>query len=241
MVVTIPTSGILLGTSTVATSTPEITLSNNTSSDSLVLSLTDISTTVALPANAQVGTTVTGSVTFTNLTNVATTITATISINGVPTIVSVFVPANSSAVVTVSVPVTTQGASLSANVGTSSVPDATAANNAASASLVPLIPDVSVTIDLPASAPAGSTVLATVTYTNVGSGSASTVMGTTTLSSGQIVPVQNLGSLAPGQSTVTTVIVTVPSLGHLAGHRHGGHQHARDHAEQQHQQRQPGA
>ncbi len=82
MVVNIPSAGILSGTSTVATSTPEITLSNNTSSDSLVINQTEISTTVALPTTAQVGTTVTATIAFQN-TKVDTTITYTLVVNGV--------------------------------------------------------------------------------------------------------------------------------------------------------------
>ena len=175
--------------------------------------LTNISTTVALPANAQVGTTVTGTISFTNTTGVATTVTATITINGSTTLVSVFVPANSSRDVTVSVPVTTLGAAVSVNAGTTSVPETSTADNSASQALAALIPDVSVSITLPASAPAGSTVLATVTYTNVGTGTADNVIGTTTLSSGQSVPTALLGTLAPGAITTTNIIVTVPASG----------------------------
>ncbi len=100
--------------------------------------------------------------------------------------------------------------------GATSVPETTTTNNLASASLAALIPDVSVTLDLPASGIAGGTALATVTFANVGSGTASAVIGTTTLSNGQIVTV-NLGTLTAGTSTTTFVVVTIPSAGILSG------------------------
>jgi hypothetical protein len=71
-------------------------------------------------------------------------------------------------------------------------------------------------VDLPASAPAGSVVTVTVTFTNSASGgtatTASATVGTVTLSNGQ-VQTYTLGNLAPGAS------VTQHLRDHGAGHR----------------------
>ena len=93
------------------------------------------------------------------------------------------------------------------------MPDGNLANNSDTETVGALFADVTTEVDLPASAPAGSVVSVTVTFTNSASGAtattASAVVGTVTLSNGQ-VQTYTVGELAPGASVTYSFTTTVP-------------------------------
>ncbi|MBS7805971.1 SdrD B-like domain-containing protein, partial [Variovorax sp. PCZ-1] len=207
------TGSTITGTATVATSTPETTLSNNTATDTMPVGAVDIVTTLAFPTATLAGTTATGTVTFTNSSNTTVSFTISYPVNGVTTTETVTVGPNGSVTRTVSVPVGTTPVVVTAGASGSSITESNLTNNTQTATVTPLIPDVSITFDLPASAQPNTTVSATVTVANLGQGTASNVVTTVTLSTGQVVTV-SLGTLSPtgnaGSATVTTIQVFVP-------------------------------
>ena len=75
--------------------------------------------------------------------------------------------------------------------------------------MTPLLSDVSTTVALPSSAPAGSTVNATVSFSNIGS--ATTTFTATIVVNG--TPQPFVATLAPGASTTTLVLTTVTTAG----------------------------
>ena len=176
----------------------------------------DISTTVALPASATPGSTVTGTTTYTNLGSATASFTATVVVNGVTTTQTVTsLPPGSSTVATVTVIVGTTGATVTANVGTSSVPESNTANNANTATMVSVVADLVTSIDLPSNAVAGSTIAFTVTVGNntaTASTTATNVVGTVVLSNGQTITFST-ADLGTGTSAIVTLTTTVPANG----------------------------
>ncbi|MDP2066667.1 MAG: JDVT-CTERM domain-containing protein [Burkholderiaceae bacterium] len=94
--------------------------------------------------------------------------------------------------------------------------DPSTGNNTSTATVTVAYADVASTVNLPASAPAGSVVSGTVTFTNLSStagGTATTataVAGTVTLSNGDVRTFA-VGNLAPGASSVQNFTTTVPA------------------------------
>jgi large repetitive protein len=131
------TSGATVSAVAGSSTVPESTLANNSDTKSITPNLSDVSTTVALPANAVAGTTVSGTVTYTNNSTTATTFTSVVTINGVPTSTVQTIPANGSVTLPISVFVGTSGATVSAVAGSSTVPESTLANNTAQATIAP--------------------------------------------------------------------------------------------------------
>ena len=123
---------------------PESSLANNSDSKSITPNLADVSTTVALPANAVAGTTVTGTVTYTNNTSTPTTFTSTVVINGVSTSTAQTIPAFGTVTLPVSVLVGTNGATVTATASGSSVPESSLANNSDSKSISGQAPNATV-------------------------------------------------------------------------------------------------
>jgi large repetitive protein len=193
------------------TSVAETNTSNNTTSRSLQPLMADVSTTIALPSTALVGTTISGTVTFTNLGSATTSFTSTIVINGVTQTFAGAVPPGATLTVPITVPVTTTGATVFAGVGVTSVPELVTANNTTSVSLQPLIPDLSVTLVVPASATPAQSITATIVITNNGDGLAKSVTAILTLPDGRTVSVV-LGTmtLVPGASITAIVGYSVP-------------------------------
>jgi large repetitive protein len=130
-------SGALANVATVTppAGTTDPTPGNNSSMATVTVTLADVSTTVALPATAVAGTTVSGTVTYTNNTNVPTLFTSTVVINGVSTTTTQTIPAFGTVSLPISVFVGTQGATVTANASGSTVPETTLANNSASQSI----------------------------------------------------------------------------------------------------------
>jgi uncharacterized repeat protein (TIGR01451 family) len=128
----------LLASATVATSTPETTLTNNTSTDSLVIgALADVSITLAVPTAATPGQVVTATVVvYNNGPSAAQNVTATVtlpngSIASVLTVGALPGAASSTAIVTYTVPAAqTATMTWSASVSTTT-PESSAANNTA--------------------------------------------------------------------------------------------------------------
>ncbi|RZJ24159.1 MAG: DUF11 domain-containing protein, partial [Haliea sp.] len=98
---------------------------------------------------------------------------------------------------------------------TSTTPDPSTANNTGTSTItVDPRSDVRTTIELPATATAGTVVTATVTFSNIGVSTAGNVAGTAVLgTTGGTISTGNfpIGSLTPGQSTQRTITLTVPA------------------------------
>ena len=123
---------------------PESSLTNNSDSKSIVPNLADVSTSVALPASAVAGTTVTGTVSYTNNTSTPTTFTSTVVINGVSTSTTQTIPAFGTVTLPVSVLVGTTGATVTATASGSSVPESSLTNNSDSKSIGGQVPNATV-------------------------------------------------------------------------------------------------
>ena len=198
-------SGASVSASASGSTVPEITLANNNAAASITPNLTDVSTTIALPTSAVAGTTVTGIVTYTNLTNVATTFVSTVVVNGIVVTTTQTLPPNGSVAVPVSVFVGTASANITASASASAVPEVTLANNNAAWTIAPLFTDVSTTLAMPTSAVAGTTVTGTVTYTNT-TNIATTFTSVVTVNG---VPVTSIQTLQAGGSVSLPVSVFV--------------------------------
>ena len=197
------------------TSIPETTLTNNTATATLSGLQPDFTTSVTLPANAPAGTTVTGTVTFTNSGNATATFTATITINGSTTVVSFSLAPNESRAVTISVPVFSTGASVQSTVTNSSIPESNTQNNTATGQVTTVPVDVSTTIASPGNLPVGATTSATVTFTN--NGSATVTFTPSFTINGVTVPGTQSFTLnpsgTPGASTTTQAPVLTVQAG----------------------------
>jgi large repetitive protein len=212
-VASVTTAGSTVTAGVGATSLPETTRTNNTATATVSPLQPDFTTTVVLPQNAPAGTTVTGTVTFSNTGNATATFTATITVNGVvvQTVTLSLPPGSTSGPVTVSVPVTSQGATVTSNVTSSSIPELSTANNLGTDSIQSLVSDISVTLVVPVTATPGQVVTASVVLTNTGAGPAQSITAILTLPNGSTISVV-LGtvSLASGGSTSAIVTYTVP-------------------------------
>ena len=186
---------------------PELNLANNTASAVINLAtISDLQALVVLPANAIAGTTVSGTVTFTNQGPSSNTFTPTIVINGVTlTLAPVTLASGSTYTTVTSVGVGTSGFALSAS-STSDVPDPVPFNNSFASSGVSLVSDISPVVSLPGSAIAGTTVSAVVTYTNIGSATTTFTPILVTPSGTQTLAVVTLG---PTGFFATTTVVLV--------------------------------
>ena len=204
----------LVGTSTVATSTPEVNIANNSAAGVLTVLYADPSVSLAnLPAGVP-GTNVTTTLTLSNNAAATVTFTPIMTINGVVSATApVTLAPGASLVVPITVPITSTGATVTAAVSGSNVADTNLTNNNAIQSTGVLLADVTTKIDLPANAPGGSTVTGIVVFTNSASATAtaSGVVGTVTLSNGQVTNFVVPGNLAPGASFTATFVATVPS------------------------------
>ena len=159
------------------------------------------------------GTTVTTTVTLSNNGSTTVTFTPVVVINGVTTTLApVTLAPGQTQSAPITVPLTTTGATVTANVTAPSVPDSNPANNTDTELGGAQFADVSTEVDLPTTAPAGSVVTVTVTFTNSAAAgtTASATVGTVTLSNGD-VRTFTVGDLAPGASVTQTFTTTVPS------------------------------
>ncbi|MDP2263475.1 MAG: CARDB domain-containing protein, partial [Hydrogenophaga sp.] len=217
---TVPSTlgSVLEVTSTVATSTPESNTANNTDVDNqaggeqLTPLFSDPGVVINPIPSGTPGSTVTTTLSLSNNGSSTTSFTTTVVINGVSTtLVNTLAPGQTESVV-ISVPLTATGATVTASVTASSVPDSNLSNNSSTQSAGALFADVTTEVDLPATAPAGSIVTGTVVFTNSASAgaTASAVVGTVTLSNGDVISYP-VGDLAPGASVTYTFTTTVPS------------------------------
>ncbi len=204
----------LVGTSTVATATPESNNANNSANDTLVVLYADPAVTVnPIPAGTP-GSTVTASVTLSNNGSTTVTFTPVVVVNGVTqTLAPVTLAPGATQSVPVLVTITASGATVTGLVTNPSVADSNPANNSDTKSTGTLLADVTTAIDLPANAPGGSVVTGTVSFTNASTATATAtaVIGTVTLSNGEVKTFTVPGSLAPGQSFTSTFTTTVPN------------------------------
>ena len=155
----------------------------------------------------------TTTVTLSNNGSTTVTFTPVVVINGVTTTLApVTLAPGQTQSAPITVPLTTTGATVTANVTAPSVPDSNPANNTDTELGGAQFADVSTEVDLPTTAPAGSVVTVTVTFTNSAAAgtTASATVGTVTLSNGD-VRTFTVGDLAPGASVTQTFTTTVPS------------------------------
>ncbi|MDO9404672.1 MAG: CARDB domain-containing protein, partial [Polaromonas sp.] len=239
---TVPTTDVS-GTSTVTTTTADNDLTNNTATalSSGITSSADltVSKTASTPNGTGAGSTMSFVIVISNagpstaanvtLTDVVPTGLTVVSAagNGLAATTSgqtvqgtaATLASGASATVTVVVSLTNTGSgTLSfSNVatGTSTTPDPTPGNNTGT-STVTIDPraDLSVTIDVPPGAVAGTIVTATITFNNNGPSTAINTTGTAVLgTTGGTISTTPfpIGTLTPGQSTTRTVTFTVPS------------------------------
>jgi hypothetical protein len=200
----------LIANSTVATVTPESNTANNGSS-ATTGPYADPGVSVNSIPGGTPGSTVQATV---NLSNTAgqTAVTFTPQIvvnNGTPfNLAPVTLAAGQSATsAVINVPA---GGTVTANVTLPSVADSNLTNNSDTKVSGVLYAELSSTVLLPASAPAGSVVSGTVTFTNDASAgtAALAVTGGVTLSNGD-AKTFTVGTLTPGQSSVQTFTTTV--------------------------------
>jgi uncharacterized repeat protein (TIGR01451 family) len=204
-------------TAGVATTTPESSTTNNTvTAVTPVNPLADVSTTVSVTGQGTPGSTITATVTFTNNgPSTAQNVTGSIVLpNGSVTTVVVGSLASGSSTVTVvsySVPAgssTTQN--WTAGVATTTPESSTTNNTVTAVTPVNPLADVSTTVSVTGQGTPGSTITATVTFTNNGPSTAQNVTGSIVLPNGSVTTVV-VGSLASGSSTVTVVSYSVPA------------------------------
>ncbi len=206
--VIIGTSGVVVnvvGSST----TPDLNPVNNSASASGASLLSDISSAVSLPGSAIAGTTASAVVTYTNLGSATTTFTPIIVAGGVTqTLASVTLPpAGVFTTTTTAFLVGTSSSVVTGNVGASSVPETNTINNFSSATLFPLVSDISSAVSLPGSAIAGTTASAVVTYTNLGS--ATTTFTPIVVASGVTQTLASVTLAPAGVFTTTTMAFLV--------------------------------
>ena len=200
------TSGNTVTVNAINSTVLESTLTNNLSTQIILITNADIATSIVVPSSAPAGSTVPVTYTFSNNGSVTTTFTPTVVINGVTTTlaaVTLAPGATQSGTQTVMIgggPIT-----ITANVGVTSTPETTLTNNMSSGNIASLLPNISTTIALPTSTVAGSTANAIVTYVN--SGTVSAQFTSTVIVNG--VPQTNSYTLGAGQSLTLTVAVPV--------------------------------
>jgi filamentous hemagglutinin family protein len=170
----------------------------------------DISTTLALPSGAALGSSVVGTYTFVNTGANPTTFTYVVTINGVPTTQTLSLGPNASQVFTTTVVVGLSGAAVSINVLNSTVPETNTGNNIASGNLSAFITDVSSAINMPpSSAPAGSLVPVNYSFTN--NSAFTTTFTPIVIINGVSTPLAPL-TLGPGQTTGGTQNVMIAGV-----------------------------
>jgi large repetitive protein len=207
----VTTSGATVTATVGATNIPDVNPSNNLATDTLSPLVADVSTTVSLPDSGTPGFNVTATVTYQNAATASGTITFTPIIGGIAQPPVTLAPGASTSLF-VTTPVTTSGATVTATVGATNIPDVNPSNNLATDTLSPLVADVSTTVAAPASLPVGATYSATVTFVNLGGTTVTftpsfTVNGTSVLGTRAII-------LSPGAFTTTQApVATVTSAG----------------------------
>ncbi|RYF29879.1 MAG: hypothetical protein EOO23_06390, partial [Comamonadaceae bacterium] len=234
-------SGNVSNSAAGTTTTPDPTPGNNTTTVVIPVVSSDISATFAnFPASAPVGSSVTGSVSFTNVgagTAAVPTVTLQLTPGLAATITNV-VGATSVAynqatgVVTFTgvTPTLAVGGAISASIGFtqsatgvagtgtgSASNDTNPANNTATFSVASVSADISASFaNFPASAPVGSSVTGSVSFTNVGPGTATAATITLQLTPGVAATITNVvgaTSVAYNQATgVVTFTGVTPTL-----------------------------
>ncbi len=158
---------------TVSSTLPDLNPANNIGTAGTAALLPNVITTISNPSSATVGTTVTAVVTYVNTGTVSSQFTSTVVIGGVTQNSVITLGAGLSQSLTFVVPVgNTAGATVSANA--INLYDQNPSDNAASTLIAGIPPivipppstDVATLITAPASAPAGSIVPVTYTFTN---------------------------------------------------------------------------
>jgi uncharacterized repeat protein (TIGR01451 family) len=212
----------------VTSTTPDPVPSNNTSTRVISrLSNADVSVTLAVSPLVSAGQTANGTVTFYNLGSIpALDVTRTLvvssgTLTGVATggtlagagtatfnVASMALGSTASYTFTYVVPAAGT-VSFTATVATTTPESSTANNTTTAATIVASAADVSVTLAIPASAPAGSTVAATVTFYNLGNIQADNVTRTLVLGGGTVTAVAAGGTIA-GAQTATFNAATMP-------------------------------
>jgi uncharacterized repeat protein (TIGR01451 family) len=207
-------ASVLEATSTVATSTPESDPANNQDVDNQAGGeattplFSDPGVDVNPIPSGAVGSTVTTTVTLSNSGSATVTFTPVVVVNGVSTTLTAvtLAPGQSTNSAPISVPLTTTGATVTALVGTSTVPDSNLSNNSDTEGGTGLFADPGVDVrPIPSGAP-GSTVTTTVTLSNNGS---TTVTFTPVVVVNGVSTTLTAVTLAPGQ-TVSSAPITVP-------------------------------
>jgi filamentous hemagglutinin family protein len=196
------TSGVL------NSSVPQSNTSANASLGTVLGGNNDISTTISLPPTAVAGLNTNATITYTNLGSFTNVVTTTVVINGVPMTSSfTLAPGASFTTVTV-VPVGINGATVSNSIS-SSLPDSSAANNGASASVIGAPgANPSVSILAPGSTIPGTAGVVTVTVSNPGVTTATNVVAIVTLPTGATTSI-SFGTLSAGASVVQTLSYSV--------------------------------
>ena len=242
----VPSSGPVSATSTVTTTTADPNLTNNVATDTMGVNASAdvVVTKVASTSSVAAGQTYSYAVVVVNAgPSVASDVTVTDVLPAGVSLVSASVnPATSLTLVTAATGFTATAASLSVGTatvtlvvvsgnqgtasvtvtnvasGTSTTPDPTPTNNIGTSTVtVTASADVATVVDLPANGVAGTTVTATVTFTNNGTSTAANVTGSVVIgTSGGVITstvVYTAGTLAPGASVTSTVVFLVPSSG----------------------------
>ncbi len=193
----------------------------------------DMAASVALPANAAVGSVVNGTVSFGNAgPNAAVGATATLrlspgltgvvitspvlgsgvynSVTGIVTFASAM-PASftSGSTISASISFNQPSSAVLITATTTATNDSNSADTTATGTVSPPGTDVSIGITLPPTGTAGQTLTATVTITNNGPSTADTVSAVITLPNGSTQTI-TVGSLANGGITTTSVVYFVP-------------------------------
>jgi uncharacterized repeat protein (TIGR01451 family) len=205
---------VLEATSTVATSTPESDNGNNRDVDNQAGGeqttplFSDPGVDVQPIPTGAAGSTVTTTVTLSNNGSTTVTFTPVINVNGVSTTLAqvTLAPGQTASSAPITVPLTTTGATVTAVVGTTSVPDSDPGNNTDTEGGTGLLSDPGVDVQPIPSGTPGTTVTTTVTLSNNGS---ATVTFTPVIDVNGVTTTLAQVTLAPGQ-TVSSAPITVP-------------------------------
>ena len=195
-----------------SSATNDTNVGNRTSTASVQPLFSDIAISIAPIAASPAASTTSAIITINNYGGATATFIVNATVNGLAQTQSFTLPPSGSSSYTITVPVTTAGAIVSAVVGSITVPDSNLSNNSASAVVTALFADVTTSIILPINSQVGTTVAGTVVFTNsaMAGATATQTIGIITLSNGQ-VHTFDLANLAPGASITRTFNIVLPN------------------------------
>jgi uncharacterized repeat protein (TIGR01451 family) len=209
-------TGVVTNTAAGTSTTPDPTPPGTVTVPTPVAAVADVSTSLSVTANGTPGSTITATATFTNNgPSTADDVTATIVLPGgaiqTRPIGSLSAGASTVTVVTYSVPANATGTlGWTAGLATTTPESSTVNNTVTAVTGMNALTDVGVSLTVPTAVTPGTTVNATVTFTNNGPGVAQFVTATFTPVNGSSTVVFTATAMPVGSTTVVVVPYRVP-------------------------------